>query len=202
MRAFLHLGLAASAFMLASVTSHAQGTPPPAPASQPSVAPYPYYPPPPGAYGPVAPPRFREGVPPPPGYHIEEHPRKGLVIAGSITFGTMYLLSSAIGLSSSNPDDRWLLLPIFGPFVDMAARSNHNCSSTLTADSVECNVFEPIIRYYLALDGIVQTAGGVLLLTGFLFPKKEYVSDSYYGMDARGPRISSWVLTPQFVPGS
>jgi hypothetical protein len=168
--------------------------------------PPPYYAPPPGAYPQqsLAPAklRYQDGVAPPAGYHIEEHPRKGLVVAGAVVLGTTYFISATIGLSSSNPDDRWLVVPIFGPFIDMGARGNHSCNTDTVSGNIDCNVFEPVIRFYLAFDGIAQTAGGVLLLTGFLFPKKEFVSDTYYGFHGKGPQIASWTLLPQVTPGS
>jgi hypothetical protein len=198
MRALVLVGLGLSfSILLGSTSSWAQGAPPPAQ--------YPYYPPPPGAYAqqPGAAPvklRYQDGVAPPAGYHMEEHPRKGLVIGGAVTLGTAYFLSATIGLSSSNPDDRWLLMPVFGPFIDMGARGSHSCGPN--SNAVDCNLFEPIIRFYLAMDGIVQTAGGVLLLSGFLFPKKEFVSDTYYGFVNHGPRLASWTVLPQVTPGS
>jgi len=204
MRALVLAGLGLSfSILFASASSWAQGAPPPPQQGYPGQAPYPYQPP--GAYAqqqgaPPAKLRYQDGAAPPAGYHVEEHPRKGLVISGAVTLGTAYFLSATIGLSSSNPDDRWLLMPVFGPFVDMGARGSHSCGQNSSA--VDCNLFEPIIRFYLAMDGIVQTAGGVLLLTGFLFQKKEFVSDTYYGLNAPGPRISSLIVLPQVTPAS
>jgi len=205
---------------LASAASSAQGVPSPylppgAPYPQPgSPGPYPSYPtapypPPPAPYGPPAAygqpsfaPRikYKEGMAPPAGYHFEESPRKGLVIAGSITLGSTYFISALIGGSSTNRDDRWLLVPVFGPFVDFGERSSRGC---LTANSpnVDCELFEPVIQTYLILDGIAQTAGGVLLVLGFLLPKKEFVSDAYYGLSSGGPHVASWTVVPQVAPG-
>ena len=128
----------------------------------------------------------------PPGYHLEERPRKGLVIAGAVVFGTTYFLSAAIGMSSKNTDDRWLLVPVFGPFLDLGARGN-NC--TTSSSTTACDALETVVRFYLALDGVVQGAGGLLLISGFVFPKKEFVSDTYYG-GVRGPGVAWWTVTP------
>src|SRR4051812_17276499 len=65
--------------------------------------PYPAYAPAPSA--PAARLRYREGMPPPPGYHLEENPRKGLVISGAVVLGATWLLSSAIGAASTNASD-------------------------------------------------------------------------------------------------
>jgi hypothetical protein len=211
------VGLATSfSIWLASVGASAQAGPQyPAPYAQPG-APYPYYvaPPPPmmppPAYGPqytqpsYAPPRikYQEGMAPPRGYHLEENPRRGLVVAGSVVLGTTYFLSAMIGISSGNKDDRWLMLPLFGPFFDIAARNEHGCSGGSTASNAACEVFDPIIKFYLAMDGVAQTAGGILLATGFIFPKKEFVSDTYYGARPNPPLVATWTVVPQVIPGS
>jgi hypothetical protein len=66
---------------------------------------------------------------------------------------------------------------------------------------VDC-AFEPVIRAYLAIDGAVQIAGAVLLTSGLVFRKKELVSDTYYGLSTAGPRIASWTIVPEVLPGS
>ncbi len=186
--------------------------PPPAPAPPLAAQPYPgqppyaasyprppygaqpYYGPPPYGYVP-RPARipYNEG-PVPPGYHLEEGPRKGLVISGAVVFGVPYLLSATIGLSSSNTADRWLLLPVFGPHAALASRSNR-CS-----DDVAC-VFEPIVRIYLALDFVTQATGALLFGLGFAFLKKEFVIDQAYPSGSAF-RLKSWALAPRIFEGS
>jgi hypothetical protein len=182
---------------------------PPPPGAYPQAAaptPYPYYQqaPPgtyqeaaPGGYAGYAPPppilKYQEGARAPAGYHLEERPRKGLVVAGSVVLGTTYFLSAAIGMASRNTDDRWLLVPVFGPFLDLGARGNNGCTGTATA---ACDALDAVVRFYLALDGVVQGAGALLLVSGFVFPKKEFVSDSYYGASGKGPGIAWWTVSP------
>jgi hypothetical protein len=220
MRAPLVVGFAAAfSILLGPLTSSAQtsGPYPPAPyVQQGAYPPYPPYPPPssapppgyvpPPGYAPYSPPppriKYQAGMTPPPGYHLEENPRKGLVVSGSVVFGTFYFLSATIGLSSSNTDDRWLLVPVLGPFVDIGARNEHGCTAGATASSATCQVFDSVIKFYLAFDGIAQTAGAVLLMTGFLLPKKEFVSDTYYGWKSGTPRVATWTVVPQVTPGS
>jgi hypothetical protein len=213
MRAHLLAGIAASLSIgLGSAEASAQAAqpyPPPYP-PPPQQAPYPYYqqtPPPGYAPAPYVPPpapriKYQEGMAPPHGYHIEENPRRGLVISGYVVLGTTYFLSATIGLSSSNSDDRWLLVPVFGPFIDLGARNQHGCDSNVTASSVTCNVFDPVIKTYLALDGVAQATGALLLTLGYALPKKEFVSDSYYGSRSPGTGIASWTVVPQVTPGS
>lgn len=176
-----------------------QGYPPPYPGAPYAPPPYgapQYYAPPPQGFGYVPPPAripYREGESHP-GYHVEERPIKGLVISGYVVLLVPYGLSAAVGLSSTSDSDRWLLLPIAGPFADIASRSNR-CS-----DDVAC-IFEPLVRITLAMDGIMQTAGGVLLLTGYLLPKKEWVSDQLYTSGSL-PRVTSWSVSPRVFEGS
>src|SRR5687768_3783361 len=49
-------------------------------------------------YPPVYP--YREGMPLPPGYHLEERPRRGLVIAGWLAAGIPYGLGLSFAASS------------------------------------------------------------------------------------------------------
>jgi len=60
---------------------------------------------------------------PPPGYHLEENPRKGLIVAGALTFGVPYLISLTIGGARRSEADRWLLLPVMGPVELLTSRS-------------------------------------------------------------------------------
>src|SRR5688572_15787699 len=75
------------------------GYPPPGYGPPPGYPPG-YYPPPgygpPAEYPPVGPKRmnYEEGQPIPPGYRVETRARRGLIIAGAVTFGVTYLLSA------------------------------------------------------------------------------------------------------------
>ena len=101
-----------------------------------------------------------ENQPIPPGYHRDTRVRKGLVIAGAILFGVPYLYSAgfaAIGddvtrNGESNPA-KFLYIPVLGPFIEMGQTD----SSTL--------------RYFLALDGIAQSAGAFMFIYGLTSPK-------------------------------
>jgi hypothetical protein len=213
MRAHHLAGIAASISIglgsAAAAAQTAQPYPPP-PYQQPQQTPYPYYQAPPPGYGQppqyVPPPspriKYQPGMAPPQGYHIEETPRKGLVISGFVVLGTTYFLSATIGASSSNTDDRWLLVPVFGPFIDIGNRNAHGCPTGTSTSSLSCDVFDPIIRTYLAFDGVAQATGALLLTLGYVFPKKEFVADSYYSGKLTGPRMTSWTVVPQVTPGA
>ncbi|MEJ7729317.1 MAG: hypothetical protein WKG00_08880 [Polyangiaceae bacterium] len=122
----------------------------------PYAYPYPYgYP---GYMQPVPPPRtlpYDEGQAIPPGYHVEERARRGLVIAGTVTFGSAYLISilgasSAVASDDSSSDDfAPLFIPVAGPFITLG-----------TADGADGAA--PIF----ILDGIAQVGGLALLIAG------------------------------------
>jgi hypothetical protein len=175
---------------------------PPAPyPGQPSTAPPPYgappnYAPPPPGYGYAPPPArlaYREGEARP-GYHLEESPRKGLVISGAITFAVPYLLSVTAAISSTYSPDKWLLVPVIGPLATIAARSN-SCDVNSLCDSIE-----PVIRFYLALDFVAQATGVTLFALGFIFPKKELVNDQYPAANAF--KLKSWAVAPRIFDGT
>jgi hypothetical protein len=141
---------------------------------------------------PPYPPRFPyvPGHDAPAGYHIEEHPRMGLVVAGDVVLTTSYLLSVAAAASSSNGYDRWLFVPVAGPFLDLGARLHQGCGPYCDNDS-----YEVITRVVLPYAGIVQVAGAALLVSGLVFPKKEFVRDDE-STSARVPRLASWTIVP------
>lgn len=106
---------------------------------------------------------WEEGAPVPDGYHPATRVRKGPIIAGSVTFGALYLLSvltaataqdiaNSSGGSRSNPDAA-LYVPGVGPFIQM-----FNTSSAV-GDVI------------LAIDGLGQCAGIALLTYGITSPK-------------------------------
>lgn len=137
---------------------------------------YPGYPPPYPGYAPTPPPppyemRAVDGRPPPEGYHLESRPRRGLVIAGSITFGTMYVISLSVASNSRTTGDGWLFVPVLGPFLDLSAR--RRCD-----DRAELDCFDDAgNRVLLTFDGLVQIAGAAMLFAGFAAPSHVWVRD-------------------------
>jgi hypothetical protein len=125
------------------------------PAPQP--APAPYYAPPPGYYpgpGYVAPqPYF---MPPPVKTHIEQRPMWGLVGAGLGVFGGVYFWNV---LAASLASDWRPAIPIVGPFLLMGDRDLKD------------------LQGLLALDGILQGAGAVMILVGAVMKKNVTVYD-------------------------
>lgn len=138
------------------------GYPPPGAYPYPPPGAYPY--PPPGAYPYfVAPPEldWEPGQPIPPGYKPSTKIRKGLVIGGAVSLGTMWILSvvgATQDLSRGRSEGAPLFVPVVGPFI--AIGTSGTSTSTDRTNAVA-----------FALDGIVQTAGAALLIAGIAWPK-------------------------------
>jgi hypothetical protein len=100
---------------------------------------------------------YEEGDRIPPGYHEDTRTRKGLVIAGAVTFGVFYLISAMTAAVGSDKkldvDNQALWIPAVGPFIQLAKSDT----------GVE--------RFFCGLDGIVQTAGATMLIYGLASPK-------------------------------
>jgi hypothetical protein len=134
--------------------------------------------------------RYEPGAPAPPGYRLEETPRKGLIVAGALTFGIPYLISLTIGGASRHEADRWLMLPVVGP-VGTLTYGTRGCDRD---DGVEC-VGNILIVVGLAFDLLAQTAGAVLFTMGYVFPKKQWVNDLDIGSGTTGP--FTWSIAPR-----
>jgi hypothetical protein len=121
---------------------------------------------------------YSEGQEVPPGYRVEERMRRGLVIAGAVMTGVAWSLS-VTGAVSANYEDNsgFLMIPVFGPWLMLA---------TGGADDPPC---EPIdqelsicqdnagLRAILVLDGLVQTAGGIMFVWGMTSTSKRLVRE-------------------------
>jgi hypothetical protein len=99
----------------------------------------------------------------PPGYHKEEHARKGLIIGGAVLFGTTYLLSALTGALANDlgGSATGLFIPAIGPFVQMGQ------GGTATGE------------FLLAFDGILQCGGIVMFGLGLGYPSTELVRNDF-----------------------
>jgi hypothetical protein len=151
-------GLLTLAAVLATSRARAQSEPPPEPAQRPAVDPR----------------HWHDGDPVPPGYHVEDVPRSGLVKAGYIVTGIPYFFSVVAALAAKNDNESgWLLLPIAGPWVTMGRRNygcNPDANNPSTGQSLTC-VADVFVVMGLIFDGIVQATGGALLLAGYVATK-------------------------------
>jgi hypothetical protein len=104
---------------------------------------------------------WNEGDPIPPGYRPVERTRKGLIVGGAVTFGTLYLLTVLVtamiqdveNATGSKDNVSALYVPALGPFIQMASTSSSSGNVVL------------------AIDGAGQTAGAIMLIVGLTSPK-------------------------------
>ncbi len=190
----------------------------PPPPGQGQGPPPPGYGPPPPGYGPPADP-YNYGVPPgtpvhpsayddweegepiPPGFRTDTRIRKGLVIGGAVTMGSLWVISviaagfavsiedvDAIdGVEGSVTAEDWypLFVPVAGPFITVGTVGSEGLGTAL-----------------LLIDGIAQTGGLVMLILGatlqetYLRPAPQYgdltvefapvVAPGFSGMGMKG----------------
>jgi hypothetical protein len=113
---------------------------------------------------------YNEGDPVPPGYRPVQRIRKGLVIGGSVLFGTLYLFSAFAAAVDSDAGDgelSELWIPAVGPFIQLA--------QTESATG----------KFFLALDGLGQSAGLFMLVYGLASPKTVLVRNDLANMEVR-----------------
>ncbi len=147
---------------------------PPVYAPQPSGVP---------VYGPEEITDFDDSAPVPYGYTRVQRTRKGLIIAGAVTLGATYLATAFVGAvaddfnkaAGSNVDIAPLYIPVAGPFLE-----------TSQTDS-------SIARFYLAVSGLGQTAGAIMLLYGLTSSRTVLV---------RNDQLIVTSLAPMIAPGA
>jgi hypothetical protein len=112
--------------------------------------------------------------------------KKPLIIAGAITFGTFYIGGIVLDNTIDNSVNfSELYIPVIGPFL---ARANYDDKVSPDYDAADLE------KTLFVLDGIVQAAGAVMLITGLAMN---------YSPDGKliniGKSISQFSIAP--VPG-
>ena len=117
------------------------------------------------------------GGPIPQGYHLEERPRRGLVIAGAVVLGVPYAIGLAGAGGGNFPNSSgWLIVPVLGPWLTLASRHSSRCS--LSSSDVCINSGEDdVTRTFLILDGMMQLGGALMLTIGLASPSKVVARD-------------------------
>jgi hypothetical protein len=87
------------------------------------------------------------------------HPDPLLAMTGAVVLGLPYGFSIWGAAASNVPSDRWLYIPVGGPWVDLIVR--HTCSTT------GCQGADASEALPLAIDGLAQAAGLAILVTSF-----------------------------------
>jgi len=84
-------------------------------------------------------------------------PNRSLLKGGAWTLGLSYVPALIVGIESDLPEDRYLLVPVAGPWVDFAKRDCPTCDH------------ETLNKVLLATDGIFQGIGALQIVGSFLF---------------------------------
>jgi hypothetical protein len=116
---------------------------------------------------------YEEGDPIPDGYRVREQKRRGLIIAGSIVTGIPWMISltAAVAADYDNKSG-FLVVPAIGPWLMLAAGGarDEDCHG----DGF-CSGSRSGLRATLVLDGLMQTAGAIMFVSGFAFPRHRLV---------------------------
>lgn len=110
---------------------------------------------------------YEEGAAVPAGYQVKTRAVRSMVVAGSITFGSTYVVSALVGStmlaalsSEKNPSTSPgayapLFVPLAGPFITIGTTHASGAGAL-----------------WLVLDGLTQTAGAVMLIYGLAAEEK------------------------------
>ncbi len=126
---------------------------------------------------------YREGLPVPPGYRVEERSASGLLIAGTTLFGAGYAVALLIaGAEDFSNGTGWLAVPVIGPWAAISSR-DFTCDTTAipgvdpTKRCVNDAFSEVRTIVFITVDGLVQATSVGLLLAGATSSQKELVRD-------------------------
>ena len=134
---------------------------------------------------------YRDGLPVPSGYHVEKRAATGLIVTGALGLAAGYLAGLAIALDQRFDDGLgWLALPVVGPWPAVAGR-RVRCSASTVDEARRCldsASAEAITIALLAVDGMVQTTGLLLLLGGLASGQPELVRDDLRNVQVTAKR--------------
>lgn len=127
---------------------------------------------------------WRDGDPAPPGYRLAERPWTGMIVGGAIPLGITYMLSITGATAADFKDGTgWLLVPVIGPFINMAALPHDRC------DSYSCDTYSGT-RAVLVLDGLTQATSLALVIIGMTSTRHRLVRD-YESFGLRPAKLGS-----------
>lgn len=126
--------------------------------------------------------RYRDHLPPPPGYVLEEQVRRGLLIPGISVVGAAYISGLLVtGVFQNFPNKTgYLAVPLAGPWITMVARDS-SCDEDSIGDR-EC-ARDVAVDRLLVLDGLVQAIGAALIVTGVTWTKSLWVREDLASID-------------------
>jgi hypothetical protein len=140
----------------------------------------------------------------PAGYHVEERPRKGLVITGTILLAVPYGFGLAVAGGQNFPNSTgWLLVPGVGPWLTLLGRhKSGNCTSSSNFNDCVDTSVDDTTRTFLIISGLMQTGGAIMLITGLASPKKviarDFVGSLHFAPSTIGRSGYGGFLTGEF----
>lgn len=124
---------------------------------------------------------YREGQAVPPGYHLEERPIRAALITGYVVTGVPYIVGLLVATTSGFPNQSaFLLVPWAGPWLTLGLRESRcetETSEDATTEGDGC-IEDVAAGFALIFDGLIQAAGGALVLVGYLAPQTKLVRDA------------------------
>jgi len=97
-------------------------------------------------------------------------PNVPLIATGGLTVLGAYVPSFVVAASSDHDGDKWLYLPVAGPFIDLAARGCGNNAQTATCGTTAWE------RGALIGSGVVQAIGTAMIVGSFFSPTRKVVT--------------------------
>jgi hypothetical protein len=97
-------------------------------------------------------------------------PNRALLHSGIWILGLSYVPAVIVAAESSRVGDRRLYIPVAGPWMDLASRSN--CPANVACGNETTN------KVLIVVDGIFQGIGALNIVGAFLFPETRTVSVS------------------------
>lgn len=108
----------------------------------------------------------------PEGYILSDEPRRGLIVAGVAVVGAAYFTGLIIaGVAQDFPNHSgYLAIPVFGPWITLAARNNDNCGDSSCAS-------DDVTKRALTVDGLFQAIGTGLIVTGLVWTRPVWLRE-------------------------
>ncbi|MEO8875244.1 MAG: hypothetical protein ABI461_06645 [Polyangiaceae bacterium] len=136
--------------------------------------------------------------------HVETSRFTFALVFGGIVTALAYAPTAVVGVSSSRKGDRVLLLPVFGPWIDLLGRDKCITPPQIATDtSVPADpcVAETGNRVGLITSGVAQVLGGILFVAGL--PEHAELIEDEPGHSKAANRARpdfSWTIAPLSAP--
>ncbi len=116
-------------------------------------------------------------------------PNRALLSSGIWILGLSYVPAIVVAAESSRVGDKSLYIPVVGPWMDLATRSN--CAPNVTCSDTSNKVL-------IVVDGVFQGIGALDIVGAFIFPETRTVTVSASEpRETRGSSLTLRVLPAQ-----